>query len=322
MKVLITGGAGFIGSHIADEFINNGYKVYIIDNLSTGKYENLNPKAKLYEMDVCDSELEKVFNKHSFDYVIHHAAQIDVRYSVANPIMDAEINIMGILNILQNCYKNDIKGVIFASSGGVVYGEPEQLPVLETFQKGPLSPYGVSKLSSEYYLHFYARVLGLPYIVLRYANVFGPRQDPNGEAGVVAIFVQKMLQKNIPVIFGDGEQLRDYVYVSDVARANLLALEFLLEQGKNFIFNQTGTLDDHAFNIGTGKGTSVNELFYKLKKITNFHEDAKYCPERIGELRKIILDSNKAMHDLKWIPQTNFETGLKTTVEYLKLSIN
>ncbi len=318
MKILITGGAGFIGSHIVDRLINTGYEVYVLDNLSTGKYDNVNPKAIFYEMDVCDSKLESIFQEQSFDYVIHQAAQIDVRYSVANPHIDARTNIMGILNILQNCDKTGVKGIIFASSGGAIYGEPKELPVVETYPKGPLSPYGVSKLTSEYYLYYYARVLGLPYFVLRYANVFGPRQNPNSEAGVVAIFGHKMLQGEIPIIFGDGEQLRDYVYVDDVARANLLALEALSREGRKLIFERAGTLDDHAFNISTGKGTSVNELFIKIKGITGFNKEAKHGPERQGELRRIFLDFNKAKKYFKWTQETNLGDGLRITMQYLR----
>jgi len=316
MRVLVTGGAGFIGSHLVDGFLREGYEVAVADNLSTGKRENLNPKAEFYAMDICDPDLEGVFRDGNFDYVNHHAAQIDVRRSVADPLFDAQVNILGLLNLLENCRKYSVKGFVLASSGGVVYGEPQKLPAAEIFPKGPQSPYGVSKLASEFYLNYYAQVRGLSYITLRYGNVYGPRQDPHGEAGVVAIFGLKMLKGEAPTIFGDGEQLRDYVYVGDVARANLLALKYL---EKGIIRSAPGgcAINDYAYNIGTGKGTSVNELFSILKESAKFVGEAEYGPERTGELKRIYLDAAKAKDVLGWAPETRLHEGLLKTVEYL-----
>ncbi len=313
MRILVTGGAGFIGSHVVDALIESGHEVAVVDNLCRGKRQNLNPAARFYEMDVCDPRLEDVFREGRFDYVNHHAAQIDVRYSVADPLDDARTNILGLLNILENCRKYRVKGVVFASSGGVVYGEPAKLPVAENHPKGPLSPYGVSKLTSEFYLAYYASEMGIPYVALRYANVYGPRQDPHGEAGVVAIFGLKMLKGETPVIYGDGEQVRDYVYVGDVVRANLLALERLQKGG---ISPRAGgcAINDFAYNIGTGKGTTVNQLFGMLKELTGFSGEPEYGAERKGELRRIYLDVAKAKSELGWEPQVELWEGLRLTL--------
>lgn len=310
--ILVTGGAGFIGSHVVDAMIEEGHRVVVVDNLTSGKEANLNPKARFYQLDLCDSKLQEIFTQEKIEWVNHHAAQIDVRKSVANPQEDARINLLGLLNLLENALRYGARGVVFASSGGVVYGEPAQLPVAEGHPKGPLSPYGVSKLCSEYYLYCYHRVHGLPSISLRYGNVYGPRQDPHGEAGVVAIFAGIMLKDELPTIFGDGEQIRDFVYVEDVAGANLLALERLTD------LPAPGSLDEHAYNIGTGRGTSVNELFRYLKKITNFRGEANYGPERPGELRKIYLDVAKAIRELGWQPKTPLEDGLRRTVAHFQ----
>ena len=226
-KVLVTGGAGFIGSHVVDALIKQGHEVVVVDNLSAGKKDNINPQARLYQMDICDPELGKLFAQEKIDFVSHHAAQIDVRKSVESPQFDAQVNISGLLNLLENCRQYQVKGVVFASSGGAIHGEPKNLPVSETTSKGPFSPYGISKLSSEYYLYYYHRVHGLPYITLRYSNVYGPRQDTGGEAGVIAIFIGKLLSGKTASIFGDGEQIRDYVYVEDVAAASLRAFRKL-----------------------------------------------------------------------------------------------
>jgi len=314
--ILVTGGAGFIGSHVVDALIAEGHRVVVVDNLSAGKAGNLNPQAQSYRMDVCDPELDDLFAEEKIEWVDHHAAQIDVRRSVADPGEDARINIQGLLNILENCLRYKVRGIIFASSGGAIYGEPEELPVAEDRSKGPLSPYGVSKLCSEYYLYYYHRVHGLPYIALRYGNVYGPRQDPEGEAGVVAIFTRQMLAGGRPTIFGDGEQIRDYVFVEDVIRANLLALEQL--RGSKSPKGPKG-LDEQACNIGTGKGTSVNELFAELKKrIIGFTGEAGYGTERAGELRRMVLDVAKARRELRWEPSVSLQEGLQRTVEHFK----
>ena len=308
MKILVTGGAGFIGSNLVDGLLAAGHEVVVVDNLSSGKRENLNPEARFYELDICDPGLDEVFARERLDLVDHHAAQIDVRHSVADPQVDARTNILGLLNILENCRRYGVRGVVFASSGGVVYGEPSRLPATETFPKGPLSPYGVSKLASEFYLCYYAQVMGIPYVTLRYGNVYGPRQDPHGEAGVVAIFGEKLLRGETPVIYGDGEQLRDYVFVGDVVRANLLAME-RLAGGACGAAPGGCAINDFAFNIGTGQGASVNELFAILKEITGFQGEATYGPERTGELRRVYLDASRARQELGWAPQVTLGRG-------------
>lgn len=310
--ILVTGGAGFIGSHVVDALIARGKRVVVVDDLSTGKEENLNPKAIFYQMDICDPGLRKVFAKEKVEWVNHHAAQVDVRKSVADPREDMRVNIAGLLNLFENCVRQQSRGIVFASSGGVVYGEPDSLPVTETYSKGPLSPYGVSKLCSEQYLYYYHRICGLSYIALRYSNVYGPRQDPHGEAGVVAIFIRMMLTGDVPTIFGDGEQLRDYVFVEDVVKANLLATESLEEA------SFPNSIDEQAYNIGTGIGTSVNELFAHLAKITGFHNAAQHGPERRGELRRIFLDASKAERGLSWKPSYALFVGLKKTVDFFR----
>ncbi len=311
--VLVTGGAGFIGSHIVDLLVSSGFKVVVVDNLSTGKQENVHPRAAFRCVDICSRELAKVFEEFKIDWVCHQAAQIDVRKSVTDPQFDASVNIGGLLNVLENSLRKGVKGVVFASSGGAIYGEPVSLPAGETADKGPLSPYGVSKLTSENYLYYYHRTCGLEYIALRYANVYGPRQDTNGEAGVIAIFTGKMLDGGTPSIFGDGEQTRDFVFVEDVARANLLALRKLeFVQGGP----QASSIDDRAFNIATGKATSVNELFAGLKSITGYRGQARYEAERKGEVRQIYLDNHKAETHLSWKPLVNITDGLKITADY------
>jgi UDP-glucose 4-epimerase len=293
-----------------DSLIDEGYRVVIVDNLSTGKEENLNPKAIFYQMDISNPKLKEVFLKEKIKLVNHYAAQIDVRRSVTDPKEDARVNIEGLINILENsvCYR--VKGIVFASSGEAIYGEPDDLPVRETHPKGPLSPYGVSKLSSEYYLYYYHRIHRLPYIALRYGNVYGPRQDPYGEAGVVAIFANKMLHGKTPTIFGDGRQIRDYVFVKDAVKANLLAMKILKEA------SSLASIDEQAYNIGTGIGTSVNEIFSKLRKIIDFQGSPSYGPERKGELRRISLDVSKAKKKLSWRPSIDLSDGLRRTVTF------
>jgi UDP-glucose 4-epimerase len=303
MKVLVTGGAGFIGSHVVDAYLKEGHEVAVVDNLSSGKEENINSKARFYHLDIQDPQIEKIFKEYHFDLVNHHAAQVDVRRSVTDPIFDAEVNVIGLLNILQNCVRFGVKRFIFASSGGVIYGEPATLPAKETFPLMPLSPYGVSKLMGEQYLHYYQVVHQLDFCILRYANVYGPRQDPSGEAGVVAIFISNLLNRDQPKIFGDGEQLRDYVYVGDVVRANLLA-----------ITRGTG----EAFNIATGKATSVNRLLSLIQSMMGTDVKPIYCPKRPGEIYKNFLDINKAEALLGWRPKVPLSEGLKKTLDFFK----
>lgn len=305
MKILVTGGAGFIASHLVDRYLNLGHDVAIIDNFTTGKRENLNPKARLYEVDVRDSKaVADVFNREKPDVLNHHAAQMDVRKSVADPIYDAQVNILGLLNLLDAGVKNGLRKVIFASSGGVVYGDALVLPTPETYEpKRPLSPYGVAKLTSEHYLYFYSTNYKLPYVALRYANVYGPRQDPYGEAGVVAIFTQKLLKGEQPVINGDGGQTRDYVYVGDVVEANIKATEK----------DVTGEI-----NIGTAKETSVNELFEILVGLTGTNFSEVHGPAKPGEQKRSVLNPALAKKLLGWEAKMPLEQGLKETVEFFK----
>jgi len=303
MRILVTGGAGFIGSHVVDAYLQEGHDVSIIDNLSTGKKKNINSKSRFYKLDICSGEVEKVFAEGRFDLVNHHAAQIDVRKSVADPVFDAKTNIIGLLNILQNCIRHGVKRFIFASTGGAIYGEQEEFPAKETHPTNPLSPYGIAKLSGEHYLFFCKNTYGLDSTVLRYANVYGPRQDPHGEAGVVAIFAQKLLRGEQPVINGDGMQTRDFVYVGDVARANVLALSY----------NGGGT-----FNIGTGKETTVRQLFRQLVDICGVKAEEIYGHPKNGEQKRSVIDFEKAKKTLGWSPHVFLEEGLKHTVEYFK----
>ena len=308
--VLVTGGAGFIGSHIVDALITLDFEVSVVDNLSTGRKENINPKANFHCLEIGSPEIIDIFAKRKIDWVIHLAAQIDIRKSLDDPKYDAQVNVLGLLNVLELCRRYEIKGVIFASSGGAIYGEPNVLPVTEPTAKSPLSPYGVSKLTCEYYLYYYLRVYGLPYVTLRYGNVYGPRQGCAGEAGVISIFTSKMLSGETATIFGDGEQLRDYVFVEDAAMANILALRRLE------CLPLANSIDDRAYNIATGTGTSVNDLFAQLKKITGFTGKANYTSERKGELKNIFLDIHKAEKGLSWKPATSLSAGLKKTADY------
>ena len=304
MKILITGGAGFIGSHVADLLIENKFEVSVVDNLSTGKLENINPKARFYECDIRDSELFKILETEKPQIVIHNAAQLSVRNSVDDPVNDANINIIGGLNLLEACRKLKVKKVIFASSGGVVYGEQQYFPADENHPTKPISPYGVAKLSFEKYLYYYNYTFGMNYICLRYANIYGPRQDPFGEAGVVAIFSKKLLNNEQPVINGDGKQTRDYVFVKDVAVANLLAVK------KDFI---------GEINIGTGKETDVNNLFDILKKSAG-KKDLKeiHAPAKEGEQLRSVLSYKKAKEILGWSPKMELKIGLAKTFEWFK----
>jgi UDP-glucose 4-epimerase len=304
MKVLVTGGAGFIGSHIVDGLIKEGYDVVVVDDLSSGKKEYVNTKAKFHQLDIQDSSIEEVFRKEAPDYVSHQAAQKDVRVSVSDPIFDAKVNILGTINLLQNCIKNNTKKVIFASTGGAIYGEQEVFPAPETHPLRPISPYGITKLVAEKYLYYYRAIHGLEYTSLRYSNVYGPRQDPYGEAGVVAIFVKKMINKEQPIINGDGEQTRDYVYVEDVVKANIQAI-------KN---NATNNI----FNIGTGKETSVNQLFNHLREIINPSMNVEHGPAKEGEQRRSVIDYSRATEVLHWQPKVSLLEGIKDTYEYFK----
>ncbi len=305
MRILVTGGAGFIASHIVDGYINLGHKVIIVDNLSSGRKDFVNKKAVFYKADIRDKlAIEHIINKENPDIINHHAAQISVRISAEDPLLDAEINILGLLNLLEASRKRGVKKIIFASSGGVVYGEAKKLPTPEDYQPlMPLSPYGITKLASEYYLHFYYQTYKIPYIALRYSNVYGPRQNPHGEAGVVAIFTKKLLSSETPVINGDGKQTRDYIYIRDVVAANKRALEV----------DSVG-----AFNIGTGIETDVLTLFNKLQEIIGSKITACHGPARPGEQRRSCLDTTFAKNILGWQAKISLSDGLKKTVEYFK----
>jgi UDP-glucose 4-epimerase len=302
MRILITGGAGFIASHVSEGFLAGDHEIAVLDNLSTGFRENLPAKAKFYEGDIRDAEfVERVFDDFKPEAVDHHAAQMDVRKSLEDPIFDAHTNILGSINLIQNAVRLRVKKFIYISTGGAVYGEPSWLPVVENHEVHPECAYGISKHTVEHYLELYRILEELPYTVLRYPNVFGPRQNPHGEAGVIAIFARLMLKGTTPIIYGDGEQLRDYTYIADIVNANMLALN-----------NGAGEI----CNIGSGVGTSVNTIYETLADILKFPHPATYAPERKGEIRKIFLDARKAKAVLAWEPRVSFREGLEKTVEW------
>jgi UDP-glucose 4-epimerase len=303
MNILVTGGAGFIGSNVADRLIELGHNVSIVDNLVTGRRENIPAQATFYEMDICDSEIEKIFKEGQFDLVDHHAAQMDVRKSVEDPIYDANVNVIGALNLLQNCVKHKVGKFIFASTGGAIYGEQEYFPADEKHPLWPLSPYGVTKLTTEKYLYFYRQTYGLNFTILRYANIYGPRQNPHGEAGVVAIFSERILRGEQPIINGDGLQTRDYVFVGDVVKAN----ELVLKNG-----------NDGIYNIGTGIETDVNTLFRKIVEFTGKKISEEHGPAKPGEQKRSVLTSARISKDFGWKPQSGLDEGLEKTVQFFK----
>lgn len=308
-NVLVTGGAGFIGSHVADAYLAEGDRVWIVDDLSSGRSENVPEAATFVEMSIEDPALPDLFAEVGFDIVSHHAAQIDVRISVADPARDARTNVLGLLNVLEAARKHGTRRVIYISSGGVVYGEPEVIPTPETMPKLPLSPYGVTKLAGELYLQYYRKIHGLEYVALRYSNVYGPRQDPHGEAGVVAIFSNRLLAGEELHVFGDGEQTRDYVYVGDVARANIFASQVPVPpDGKG--------LDDFAFNVGTEVGTSVNALADTLEKASGLSCGRRLMPPRPGELRHSTLDTSR-IRARGWRAEVDLAQGLATTFNWI-----
>jgi UDP-glucose 4-epimerase len=303
MKILVTGGAGFIGSHIVDRLVQEGYGVVVADNLSTGKRRNVNRAARFYRTDIGSWWLERVFRRERPAVVCHHAAQMNVRRSVQDPKFDAETNILGTLNVLRNAIKYGVRKFIFASSGGAVYGEPEKLPVSESHPMRPGSPYGISKAVGDEYLRYFYDADGLEYVSLRYANVYGPRQDPYGEAGVVAIFTQKMLLGEQPIINGNGRQTRDFVFVDDVVEANIAAL----------------SKEAHGiYNVGTGQETTINELFGILAGLINPSVREVHGPAKKGEQLRIALDSSRLHRELDWEPKVALKDGLARTVDYYR----
>jgi UDP-glucose 4-epimerase len=303
MKILVTGGAGFIGSHVADACIAAGHQTVVVDDLSSGLTENIPPGAEFVRLDIRNPAISELFRERKFDAVIHHAAQMDVRKSVEDPVNDADVNILGTLNLLRNCADQGVGRLIFASTGGAIYGEQETFPAGENHPLRPVSPYGVSKLSVEKYLHYFQVANGLEYAVLRYANVYGPRQNPYGEAGVVAIFTGKMLAGLAPVINGDGMQTRDYVFVGDVVAANMLSL---VAPGSFVI------------NIGTGIESTVNELFGILRTLTGSHCEETHGPAKKGEQFRSVVDPSLALRLIDWSPRVTLAEGLKRTVEYFR----
>ena len=315
-KVLVTGGAGFIGSHVAEAYLRRGDRVWVVDDLSSGRLQNLAAGIEFVKMDIAEAGLDDLFRQvGGFDVVNHHAAQIDVRKSVANPAADARINIIGLLNVLECARRHQAGRVIFVSSGGVVYGEPDVRPTPETAPKAPLSPYGVTKLSAEYYLNYYERIHALPYAAVRYSNVYGPRQDPHGEAGVVAIFCEHIIDGRPLTIFGDGEQTRDYVFVGDVVAANMVLTEAALPPPD--AVGLAGGIDARAFNVGTGVETTVNELAELTMDVAGRRVEVGYGAARPGELRHSSLD-NRRLRALGWAPRTSLGEGLRQTYEHIK----
>ena len=315
-RVLVTGGAGFIGSHVADAYLARGDAVWVVDNLSSGKRENVPQAATLVEMDIRDGGIRDLFREVRFDLVNHHAAQIDVRVSVTDPQHDAQVNLLGLLNLLEGAREVGTSRFVMVSSGGVVYGEPEQRPTPETSPKLPLSPYGVTKLTGELYLNYYRRVHGMEYVALRYGNVFGPRQDPHGEAGVVAIFCDRLLTGTPLTIFGDGEQTRDYVFVMDVVQANMAATEMRLPPASEPGPDEAPGLDSVAFNVGTGRGTSVNRLADILEEVSGDRPGRHHEEARPGELRHSTLDARR-LGAVGWACRWTLDEGLRETFEHI-----
>ncbi|MCC6488005.1 MAG: NAD-dependent epimerase/dehydratase family protein [Candidatus Hydrogenedentes bacterium] len=303
MKILVTGGAGFIGSHVVDTYIALGHEVVIVDNLSTGSRNLLNPHARFHETDIRLPALAEVFETEKPEAVTHLAAQIDVRRSVEEPSYDADVNILGSLNVLENCVKSGVRKVIFASPGGAVYGEPTQLPVDEDCLPKPLCHYGAAKLSVEHYIYLYRHLYNLDYTVLRFTNVYGPRQSPHGEAGVCSILIGLMLSGKQPTLYGFGEAVRDYVYVGDIAQAAALAL------------NKGG---GEVMNLCSGIGTTVREIFDILKEILSFPHEPILRDLRPGEIQRIYASREKAARVLGWVPEMSLRDGLERTVRHIQ----
>jgi len=303
LKLLVTGGAGLIGSHVVDAYVEAGHDVVVVDDLSTGRRANLNPAAKFFEMSILDDDLAKVFDTERPDLVSHQAARASVQESLRDPVGYARTNVIGSLNVLESCRRSDVRKVIYASTGGAGYGEPQWLPVTEDHPMNPLDPYGASKHHVEHYLSAYRRNFGIDFTILRYPNVFGPRQDPDGEAGVVAIFIRQMLEGVQPVITGDGEQTRDFVYASDVAAANVLCVR---------------APEGRTYNLGTGSGTTVNEVFQSIRSVLGVEPPEVHGPAKSGEVRHIALDASLIERERDWRPAVTLAEGLRATVDFFR----
>lgn len=303
MKILVTGGAGFIGSHVADALLAKGHDVHVMDDLSGGRRERVPEAATFHEVDIRSEEAARLLMEEQVEVLVHHAAQMDVRRSVADPRFDADVNVGGLLNLMEAGRKGQLQRVVLASTGGAIYGEPDYAPQDEAHPLRPLSPYGITKRASELYLFYYEQQYGIPYVSLRYANVYGPRQNPHGEAGVVAIFTQRMLAGEQPYIFGDGSQTRDFVYVGDVVRANVRAL---------------GLNRSAVINIGTATETSVNTLFRTLRDLIDPGIEEVHAEGKPGEQQRSVLAYDKARMLLDWVPEVTLEEGLRRTVDWFE----
>ncbi|MBM4138149.1 MAG: NAD-dependent epimerase/dehydratase family protein [Nitrospira sp.] len=303
MKVLVTGGAGFIGSHIVDRLAEEGHQVVVVDNMTTGLRRNVNRAANLYKTDIQGWRLERIFRNERPHVVLHLAAQVNVRRSVEDPVFDAQVNVLGTINVLQQAVRHGVRKVVFSSSGGAIYGEQEQGPALESYATNPMSPYGISKLCGEQYLFYFQRLSGIQVVSLRYANVYGPRQNPDGEAGVVAIFIRQMLNNQQPIINGNGRQTRDFVYVDDVVEANLAAM---------------GQDSQGVYNVGTGTETSVNELFLMLSELTGMSCKAVHGPAKVGEQNRSVVDPSRLKQELGWESKVSLTEGLRKTADYFR----
>ncbi len=302
-KILVTGGAGFIGSHVTDTYIEAGHDVAVVDNLVAGRRKNLNPQATFHKLDIRSKDLTAVFEEEKPEFVIHLAAQIDVRKSLEDPVFDGDVNILGTINLLEQCRKHGVRKFLFASTGGAIYGEPKDLPADEDCPPCPMSHYGTSKLAVEHYIRLYQMLYGLSFTILRFPNVYGPRQCPEGEAGVCSILPGLMLAGKQPTLFGHGNPLRDYVYVGDIARGCLLALE----KGEGA-----------TVNLGSGVGTSVRELFDIMKEFTGFEGEPKLADLRQGEIDRVYVTGTRAAEVLGWRPETGLREGLEATVAFVR----
>lgn len=303
MKILITGGAGFIASHVADAYLAAGHEVTILDDLSGGRRENIPSGAKFHQMDIRDPAVASLLSDERFEVINHHAAQMDVRRSVADPAFDASVNILGFLNVMEAARRNGVRKIIFSSTGGAIYGEQDYFPADEQHPLRPLSPYGITKLTTEKYLYFYQSSYGIDSVILRYGNVYGPRQNPHGEAGVVAIFATRLIRREPTIINGDGRQTRDYVYIGDVVQANLHALAF---QGSDI------------FNVGTGIEHTVNDLFRQLAKALRPDAPEAHGPAKAGEQQRSVITSEKMFRAFGWRPRTSLDDGLRLTADWFR----